>query len=109
MPKVSRGKLPVARVDDLARRHKKVMVLSRRHTSHRGEGGSQSHSKGKEPAVPVEELETPVESTKEAMTPVFHRPKSMKDLCETKVRKDDAGYYALYMSNLAHQDPDKEM
>ncbi|RWW67587.1 hypothetical protein BHE74_00024960 [Ensete ventricosum] len=72
-------------------------------------GGSQSHSKGKEPAVPVEELETPVESTKEAMTPVFHRPKSMKDLCETKVRKDDAGYYALYMSNLAHQDPDKEM
>ncbi|RWV78144.1 hypothetical protein GW17_00060933, partial [Ensete ventricosum] len=26
-----------------------------------------------------------------------------------KVRKDDAGYYALYMSDLAHQDPDKEM
>ncbi|RZS19019.1 hypothetical protein BHM03_00051366 [Ensete ventricosum] len=33
----------------------------------------------------------------------------MKDLCGTKVRKDDAGYYALYMSDLAHQDPDKEM
>ncbi|RWW67723.1 hypothetical protein BHE74_00024822 [Ensete ventricosum] len=33
----------------------------------------------------------------------------MKDLFKTKVRKDDAGYYALYMSDLAHQDPDKEM
>ncbi|RWW74380.1 hypothetical protein BHE74_00017678 [Ensete ventricosum] len=33
----------------------------------------------------------------------------MKDLCGTKVRKDDVGYYALYMSDLAQQDPDKEM
>ncbi|RWW35249.1 hypothetical protein BHE74_00059848, partial [Ensete ventricosum] len=33
----------------------------------------------------------------------------MKDLCGTKVWKDDAGYYALYMSDLAHQDPNKEM
>ncbi|RRT64603.1 hypothetical protein GW17_00053637 [Ensete ventricosum] len=41
--------------------------------------------------------------------PVFVRPRSMKDLCRTKVRKDDVGYYALYMSDLAQQDPDKEM
>ncbi|RRT51243.1 hypothetical protein B296_00048267 [Ensete ventricosum] len=33
----------------------------------------------------------------------------MKDLFKTKVHKDDAGYYALHMSNLGHQDPDKEM
>ncbi|RRT79602.1 hypothetical protein B296_00013581 [Ensete ventricosum] len=33
----------------------------------------------------------------------------MKDLCGTKVRKDDARYYALYMSDLAHQDPNKDM
>ncbi|RRT70698.1 hypothetical protein B296_00001749 [Ensete ventricosum] len=95
--------------DDLARRHKKVKILSRRHESRRGEGGSRSHPKGKDPAAPVEELETPVESVEEAAMPVFHRPRSMKDLCQTKVRKDDAGYYALYISDLAHQDPDKEM
>ncbi|RWW57026.1 hypothetical protein BHE74_00036221 [Ensete ventricosum] len=33
----------------------------------------------------------------------------MNDLFKMKVQKDDAGYYALYMSDLAHQDPDKEM
>ncbi|RRT62205.1 hypothetical protein B296_00043573 [Ensete ventricosum] len=33
----------------------------------------------------------------------------MKDLCGTKVLKDDMGYYALYMSDLAQQDPDKEI
>ncbi|RZS17340.1 hypothetical protein BHM03_00049467 [Ensete ventricosum] len=99
----------IQQADDLARRHKKVKILSWRHKSRRGEGGSWSHSKGKEPAAPVEELETPVKFVEEVATPVFHRPKSMKDLCGMKVRKDDAGYYALYMSDLAHQDPDKEM
>ncbi|RZS02159.1 hypothetical protein BHM03_00032171 [Ensete ventricosum] len=33
----------------------------------------------------------------------------MKDLFKTKVHKDDAGYYILHMSDLGHQDPDKEM
>ncbi|RZS13661.1 hypothetical protein BHM03_00045304 [Ensete ventricosum] len=33
----------------------------------------------------------------------------MKDLCGTKVLKDDMGYYALYMSDLAQQDLDKEI
>ncbi|RRT41440.1 hypothetical protein B296_00032539 [Ensete ventricosum] len=36
-------------------------------------------------------------------------PRSMKDLFKTKVHKDDAGYYTLQMSDLGHQDPDKEM
>ncbi|RZS26122.1 hypothetical protein BHM03_00059427 [Ensete ventricosum] len=95
--------------DDLARRHKKVKILSRRHKSRHDEGGSRSHSKGKEPTAPVEGLEMLVESAEEAALPVFHHPRSMKDLYGTKVRKDDAGYYALYMSDLAHQDPNKEM
>ncbi|RZR85506.1 hypothetical protein BHM03_00012509 [Ensete ventricosum] len=56
--------------DDLARRHKKVKILSRRHKTHRGEGGSRSHSKGKEPATSVEERETLVESAEEVTTPV---------------------------------------
>ncbi|RWW46582.1 hypothetical protein BHE74_00047490 [Ensete ventricosum] len=101
--------MSIQQADDLARRHKKVKILSRRHKSHHDEGGSRSHSKGKEPAVPVKELETPVESAEEVAMLVFHHPKSMKDLCGTKVRKDDVGYYAIYMFDLAHQDPNKEM
>ncbi|RRT52134.1 hypothetical protein B296_00007037 [Ensete ventricosum] len=97
------------RIDDLSRRHKKVKILSRRHKSRHGEEGSRSHSKGKELAALVEEPETLVESAEEDASLVFHHPRSMKDLCGTKVRKDDAGYYALYMSDLAHQDLDKEM
>ncbi|RWV99123.1 hypothetical protein GW17_00037986 [Ensete ventricosum] len=89
-------------IDDLAQRHKKVKILSRRHKSCHGEGGSRSHSKGKEPATPVEELKTLVESAEEDASPVFHHSRSMKDLFKTKVRKDDDGYYALYMSDLAH-------
>ncbi|RZS18237.1 hypothetical protein BHM03_00050473 [Ensete ventricosum] len=40
-------------IDDPARRHKKVKILSRRHKSCHSEGGSRSHSKGKEPTAPV--------------------------------------------------------
>ncbi|KAJ8492395.1 hypothetical protein OPV22_014116 [Ensete ventricosum] len=87
--------------DDPSRRHKKVKILSRRHKSRHREGGSRSHSKGKEPAASVEEPEGQAESLEEAGTPVFVRPRSMKDLCKTKVHKDDVGYYALYMSDLA--------
>ncbi|RWW36460.1 hypothetical protein BHE74_00058518 [Ensete ventricosum] len=92
-----------------ARRHKKVKILSRRNKSRHGEGGSRSHSKGKEPAEPVEESETLGDSAEEDASPIFHRPRSMKDLFKTKVYKDDAGYYALHMSDLAHQDPEIEM
>ncbi|RRT61962.1 hypothetical protein B296_00019666 [Ensete ventricosum] len=111
MPKVSGGNtLRLVQWRRLWRSmHKKVKILSRRHKSRRGEGRSRSHSKGKEPTTPVEGLETPIESTEEAASPVFHRPRSMKDLCGTKVRKDDEVYYALYMSDLAHEDPNKEM
>ncbi|RZR81168.1 hypothetical protein BHM03_00007353 [Ensete ventricosum] len=66
--------------DDLAQRHKEVKILSRMHKSCHGEGGSQSHSKGKEPAVSVEEPEGQAESLDKAGTSVFVHPKSMKDL-----------------------------
>ncbi|RRT56087.1 hypothetical protein B296_00009367, partial [Ensete ventricosum] len=96
-------------VDDPARRSKKVKVLTRRHKSRHGEGETRSRSKGKEPATPSEELETPVEFDEGGASSIHHRPRSMKDLFKTKVHKDDAGYYTLNMSNLGHQDPDKEM
>ncbi|RZS28220.1 hypothetical protein BHM03_00061789, partial [Ensete ventricosum] len=68
-----------------------------------------SHSKGKELATFVEEPKGLMESAEEDVSLVFHHPRSMKDLFKTKVQKDNAGYYALYMSDLAHQDPDKAM
>ncbi|RZS00934.1 hypothetical protein BHM03_00030725 [Ensete ventricosum] len=111
-PKASSKRLidaPTEQVDDPAWRHKKVKVLTRRHKSRHGEGESHSHSKGKEPAAPSEELETPVESDEGGVSPVHHRPRSMKDLFKTKVHKDYAGYYTLQMSDLGHQDLDKEM
>ncbi|RRT58944.1 hypothetical protein B296_00028446, partial [Ensete ventricosum] len=112
-PKASSKRLIDAsaeQVDDPARRPKKVKVLTRRHKSRHSEGEPRSRSKGKEPAVPSEELETPAESDKGGASPVHHRPRSMKDLFKTKkVHKDDAGYYTLRMSDLGHRDPDKEM
>ncbi|RZR84779.1 hypothetical protein BHM03_00011659 [Ensete ventricosum] len=73
------------------------------------EGESRSHSKGKEPAAPSEEPKTPAEFDERGASPVYHCPRSMKDLFKTKVHKDDAGYYTLQISDLGHQDPDKEM
>ncbi|RZS23479.1 hypothetical protein BHM03_00056418 [Ensete ventricosum] len=111
-PKASSKRLidaPTKQVDDPARRPKKVKVLTRRHKSRHGEGGSRSHSKGKEPVAPAEEPESPIESDEEDASPGHHRPRSMKNLLKTKVHKDDAGYYALHMSDLSHQDLDKVM
>ncbi|RZS25349.1 hypothetical protein BHM03_00058538 [Ensete ventricosum] len=111
-PKTSSKRLtetPNEQTDDPDHRHKKVKILSRRHKSCHGEGGSQSHFKGKEPAASVKVPETLVEFAEEDASPVHHHPRSMKDLFKTKVQKDDVGYYALYLSDLAHQDPDKEM
>ncbi|RZR89209.1 hypothetical protein BHM03_00016885, partial [Ensete ventricosum] len=88
------------------RRHKKVKVLTRRHKSHPGEGESRSRSKGKEPATPSE---APAGSEEGGASPGHERPRSMKDLFRIKVHKGDAGYYALLMSDLGHQDPEKEM
>ncbi|RZS10192.1 hypothetical protein BHM03_00041376, partial [Ensete ventricosum] len=100
---------PAEQVDDPARRHKKLKVLTRRHKSRHGEGESRSHSKDKKPAAPSKEPDTLVESDKRGVSPIHHRPRSMKDLFKTKVHKDDAGYYTMQMSDLGHQDLNKEM
>ncbi|RWW11918.1 hypothetical protein GW17_00024439 [Ensete ventricosum] len=89
--------------------HKRVKTLSRRHKSYRGEGGSQSHSRGKESMESVEELGAPVKLAEELVVLIFRCPKSMKDLCKTSIRKDDEGYYTLYMFDLALQDLDSKM
>ncbi|RWV89695.1 hypothetical protein GW17_00048147 [Ensete ventricosum] len=70
-----------------------------RHKSRCGEGGSRAHSKGKEPAT----------SNGEPIQPSFRCPKLMKELCETTIRKDDKGYYALHMTNLSPRDLDFKM
>ncbi|RRT84840.1 hypothetical protein B296_00006053 [Ensete ventricosum] len=105
MPKVSGGKAPSTRT--IAR--EKVKVLTRRHKSRHDKRESRSHSKDKKPATLSEEPDTPVESDEGGASSVHHRPRSMKDLFKTKVHKDDVGYYTLQMSDLGHQDPDKEM
>ncbi|RRT83245.1 hypothetical protein B296_00000413 [Ensete ventricosum] len=73
---------PNEHTDDPARRHKKVKILSWRHKSRHGEGGSRSHSKGKEP---IEEPEMLGDSAEEDVSSVFHCLRSMKDLFKTKV------------------------
>ncbi|RRT51245.1 hypothetical protein B296_00048268 [Ensete ventricosum] len=44
---------PTEQIDDPARRQKKVKILTMRHKSRHDEGGSRSHSKGKEPVAPI--------------------------------------------------------
>ncbi|RWV91984.1 hypothetical protein GW17_00045685 [Ensete ventricosum] len=100
---------PIEQVEDAARRHKKVKVLTRRHKSCPDEGESHSRSKGKEPVAPSEEPKAPAGSEEGGASPAHERPRSMKDLFKAKVHKGDAGYYALLMSDLGHQDPEKEM
>ncbi|RZS27831.1 hypothetical protein BHM03_00061359 [Ensete ventricosum] len=81
----------VEQVEDAARRHKKVKVLTRRHKSRLGEGESRSRSKGKEPEAPSEEPEIRVGSEERGASSALRRPRSMKDLFKTKVHKDDTG------------------
>ncbi|RRT61166.1 hypothetical protein B296_00005508 [Ensete ventricosum] len=81
---------PTEQANDPARRHKKVKVLMRRHKSQHGEGESRSHSKGMEPAASEEEPDTPTESDEGDTSPIYHRPRSMKDIFKTKVHKDEA-------------------
>ncbi|RRT56553.1 hypothetical protein B296_00030945 [Ensete ventricosum] len=100
---------PPEQAEDAVRHHKKVKVLTRRHKSRPGEGESRSRSKGKEPAAPSEEPEAPVGFEEGGASPAHERSRSMKDLFKIKVHKGDVGYYALLMSDLGHQDPEKEM
>ncbi|RRT40190.1 hypothetical protein B296_00029665, partial [Ensete ventricosum] len=101
--------LPPQQVEDAGRHQKKTKVLTRKHKSRVGEGESRSRLKGKEPAASPEEPETPAGSEEGGASPIHEHPRSMKDLFKTKVHKGDQGYYALLMSDLGRQDPEKEL
>ncbi|RWW69395.1 hypothetical protein BHE74_00023004 [Ensete ventricosum] len=116
MPKVSGGKAPstrtTAREVGVSPAREAPKASSKRPVDAPAEqvdDPARRHKKGKEPAAPSEEPDTPAKSEEGGASPVHRRPRSMKDLFKTKVHKDDAGYYTLQMSDLGHQDPDKEM
>ncbi|RRT64305.1 hypothetical protein B296_00019388 [Ensete ventricosum] len=91
---------PIGNASPYLSEEESVLVLTRRY---------KSRSKGKELAAPSEELDTPAESEEGGASLVHRCPRSMKDLFKMKVHKDDTGYYTLQMSDLGHQDPNKEM
>ncbi|RWW38924.1 hypothetical protein BHE74_00055796 [Ensete ventricosum] len=68
---------------------KRVKITMRKHKSHHSEGSSRATAQEKEPEAPVEE----------DSSPSYCRPRSMKDLCGTRVRKDDDGYYVLQVAD----------
>ncbi|RRT80532.1 hypothetical protein B296_00017033 [Ensete ventricosum] len=90
---VLRASLPDARPE------KWVKVVVKKHKSCRGEGSSHTTTQRKEP----------VASTEEDSLPTYRWLKSMKNLCGTRVRKDDEGYYALQITNSTPKDSDYAM
>ncbi|RWW53361.1 hypothetical protein BHE74_00040158 [Ensete ventricosum] len=82
-----------------ARLGKQVKIAVKKHKSHHGEESSQATARGKEP----------MNSTEGDASPTYRRPKSMKDLCNTRVRKDDKGYYVLQIADSAPKDLDASM
>ncbi|RWW70577.1 hypothetical protein BHE74_00021737 [Ensete ventricosum] len=67
---------------------KQVKIAVRKHKSHHGEGSSRRAAREREPEVSVEDS-----------SPTYRRPKSMRDLCDMRVREDDEGYYILQMAD----------
>ncbi|KAJ8480481.1 hypothetical protein OPV22_024208 [Ensete ventricosum] len=80
---------PTERAGATGKPVKRVKVLSRKHKSPVGEGGSRPRSKGKEPAASPARPQAPAESEEGAASPVHERLRSMKDLLRTKVYKGD--------------------
>ncbi|RWW74604.1 hypothetical protein BHE74_00017452 [Ensete ventricosum] len=81
---------PTEQAIDPAQRHKEVKVLMRRHKSRHGEGESRSHSMGKEPAAPSEELDTSVESDEGDVSPMGRASELEQELDKTKRERDKA-------------------
>ncbi|RWW87601.1 hypothetical protein BHE74_00003559 [Ensete ventricosum] len=98
MPKRS-ARSPAPEQAASARPGKQVKVMVRKHKSHHGEGSSQGNTREKEPVAPSEE----------DSLPTYRRPKSMKDLYDMRVRKDDEGYYVLQIANSTPKDLDAMM
>ncbi|RWV94992.1 hypothetical protein GW17_00042424 [Ensete ventricosum] len=76
-----------------------VKIVMRKHKSRHGDGSSWVTAREKEPEAPA----------KEDSSPSYRRPRSMKDLCGTRICKDDEGYYALQMADWAPRDPGAAM
>ncbi|RZR94468.1 hypothetical protein BHM03_00023157 [Ensete ventricosum] len=72
-----------------------VKIVMRKHKSRHGDGSSWATAREKEPEAPA----------KEDSSPSYRRPRSMKDLCGTRICKDDEGYYVLQMADWAPRDP----
>ncbi|RRT72437.1 hypothetical protein B296_00014564, partial [Ensete ventricosum] len=74
---------------DVGQPRKRVKITMRKHKSHHSEGSSRAAAQEKEPEAPVEE----------DSSSSYYRPRSMKDLCGTRVHKDDEGYYVLQVAD----------
>ncbi|RWW76550.1 hypothetical protein BHE74_00015344 [Ensete ventricosum] len=72
---------------------KRVKIAVRKHKAYRGEGSSRRAARERESEV----------STKDS-SPTYRQPKSMRDLCDMRVREDDEGYYVLQMADWAPRD-----
>ncbi|RWV87914.1 hypothetical protein GW17_00050049 [Ensete ventricosum] len=75
---------------------KRPVGTVKKHKSPHGEGSSQAVARGKEPTA----------LTEGDASPTYCRVKTMKDLCGTRVCKDNEGYYALQITNSAPKDLD---
>ncbi|RZS22385.1 hypothetical protein BHM03_00055151 [Ensete ventricosum] len=95
---------PAEQVDNPARRHKKVKVLTRRHKSRHCEGESRSRSKGKEPAAPSEELNTPAKILHPAnVRPGASRPRQRNEGQMERVKELDESLERLVGSGVIRE------
>ncbi|RRT56562.1 hypothetical protein B296_00047766, partial [Ensete ventricosum] len=83
----------------IGRPSKRVKIAVRKHKYHRGKGGSHVTTWGKEL----------VASTEEDSSSTHCQPRSMKDLCSTRVCKGDEGYYILQIVDSMPKDSNSTM
>ncbi|RWW86017.1 hypothetical protein BHE74_00005261 [Ensete ventricosum] len=83
----------------MGRPSKRVKIVVRKHKSRRGKGGSHVTTWGKEL----------VASTEEDSSSTHCQPRSMKDLCSTRVCKGDEGYYVLQIVDSMPKDSNSTM
>ncbi|RZS22369.1 hypothetical protein BHM03_00055138 [Ensete ventricosum] len=95
-PRMPSGKNTTATgVENSPSKVEEIRVAVRKHKSRHGEGSSRRAAREKWLMV----------QTEEGSSPSYPRLRSMKDLCGTRVRQDDEGYYVLQMANWAPKDP----
>ncbi|RWW84949.1 hypothetical protein BHE74_00006420, partial [Ensete ventricosum] len=80
------------------RPRKRVKIIVRRHKAHHGEGSSHKADRERESEVLAGDT-----------SPTYNQPKSMRDLCDMRVREDDKGHYILQMADWAPSDSSAAM